>query len=83
MVHTTQHPVYVPVDPDELAAFNKKNNKGKRLILDGIKDHCIPHVRGKRLAHGMWTTLTKNQRVYFLCVANLFFLSFIYAFQHY
>ena len=41
-----------------MAAFNKKNNKGKRLILDGIKDHCILHVRGKRYAHEMWTTLT-------------------------
>ena len=30
----------------------------KRLILDGIKDHCISHVRGKRYAHEMWTKLT-------------------------
>jgi len=41
-----------------LADYNKRNNKGKRLILDGVKDHCIPHVRGKRSAHEMWTALS-------------------------
>ena len=45
MVHTAQHLANVPTGAIQLAAFNKKNNKGKRLILDGIKDHCIPHVR--------------------------------------
>ena len=58
MVNTQQHPMNVPTDVVQLADFNKKNNKGKRLILDGVKDHCIPQVRGKRLAHEMWTTLT-------------------------
>eukprot|EP00253_Pinus_taeda_P012026 PITA_12026 len=58
MVHTTQNLVVVPTDATQLAAYNKKNNKGKRPILDGIKDHCIPHVRGKSSAHEMWTTLS-------------------------
>ena len=43
----------VPTDVVRLADFNKKNNKDKILILDGVKNHCIPHVRGKRLAHEM------------------------------
>ena len=58
MVHIAQHPVVVPIDVVQLAAYNKKNNKGKRLIMDGIKDHCIPHVRGKRNALEMWTALS-------------------------
>eukprot|EP00253_Pinus_taeda_P003200 PITA_03200 len=58
MVHTTQNPVVVPTDATQLADYNKKNNKGKRLILDGVKDHCIPHVRGKRNAHEMWIALS-------------------------
>lgn len=58
MVHTAQNPVVVPTDVTQLAEYKKKNNKGKRLILDGIKDHCIPHVRGKSNAHEMWTTLS-------------------------
>jgi len=28
------------------------------LILEGIKDHVIPHVREKTYAHEMWTALT-------------------------
>ena len=58
IVHTQQRPINVSADPVQLADFNKKNNKGKRLILDGIKYHYIPHVRGKRLAHEMWTAFT-------------------------
>ena len=58
MVHTTQTPVVVPTDATQLAAYNKKKNKGKKLIVDGIKDHCIPHVRGKSNAHEMWTALS-------------------------
>ena len=57
MVHTTQNPVVVPTDAIQLAEYNKKKNKDKRLILDGVKDHCILHVRGKRNAHEMWTAL--------------------------
>jgi len=49
MVHTTQNPVVVPTDATQLVEYNKKNNKGKRLILDGIKNHCIPNVRGKAM----------------------------------
>lgn len=57
MVHTTQHPIAVPADLVQLAEFNKKNAKAKTLILDGVKDHVIPHVRGKTYAHEMWTAL--------------------------
>ena len=32
--------------------------KARRLILDGIKDHVIPHVRGKDHAYEMWAALT-------------------------
>eukprot|EP00253_Pinus_taeda_P031251 PITA_31251 len=58
MVNTTQNPVAVPTNPVQLAEFNKKNANAKRLILEGVKDHVIPHVRQKTYAHEMWTTLT-------------------------
>eukprot|EP00253_Pinus_taeda_P016481 PITA_16481 len=58
VVHTTQNSVVVPIDATQLAEYNKMNNKGKRLILDRVKDHCIIHVRGKSNAHEMWTTLS-------------------------
>jgi len=58
MVNTTHNPIVVPADLVQLAEFNKKNAKVKRFILEGIKDHIIPRVRGKTYAHEMWTTLT-------------------------
>ena len=50
--------VVIPTDPKDLAEFRKKNARAKRLIMDGIKDHVIPHVRGKDYAFQMWTALT-------------------------
>ena len=37
--------VSVPTDPILLAEF-KKNVRVKRIILDSVKDHIIPHVVG-------------------------------------
>lgn len=60
MENTTAHPVTIPAatDATTLAAFNK-DIKGKRIILDAVKDHVIPHISAKDRAHEMWTTLTK------------------------
>ena len=51
--------VAIPTDVTQLATFKRKNSKVKRLILDGIKDHVIPHVRGKNHAFEMWEALTE------------------------
>jgi hypothetical protein len=53
------NPVTVPTDATLLAAYTKKNIKAKRIILDAIKDHVIPHVTGKTNAYEMWESLTK------------------------
>ena len=42
-----------------LAAFNKKDNKARRTILDAVKDHVIPHIGEKARAYEMWEALTK------------------------
>jgi hypothetical protein len=42
-----------------LAAFTKKNVKAKRMLLDAVKDHIIPHVSGKKYAYEMWDALIK------------------------
>ena len=44
----------VPTDPISLAEFKKKNIKAKRIILDLVKDHIIPHVSGRDFAYQMW-----------------------------
>ena len=49
----------IPTDATQLATYKKKCAKAKRLFLDSIKDHVIPHVRGKDHAFGIWEALTK------------------------
>ena len=46
-----------PMNPKELAAHNLKDVKARRIILDGAKDHLIPHLSGKSLARDMWEVL--------------------------
>ena len=41
-----------------LAAFNKKDIKAIRIILDATKDHVIPHISSKTCAYQMWDSLT-------------------------
>ena len=46
--------VILHIDPILLAEFKKKNVRAKRIILDLVKDHIIPHVVGKDFAFQMW-----------------------------
>ena len=60
VVHnTTTVPIVVPpsIDAATLTAFNK-DIKAKRIILDAVKDHVIPHISSKTLAYQMWEALT-------------------------
>ena len=61
VVHnTTTDPIVVPASTDaqELFAFKKKDIKGRRIILDAIKNHVIPHISSKTRAYQMWDSLT-------------------------
>jgi hypothetical protein len=53
------HSVVVPTDATLLAAYTKKSIKAKRIILDSMKDHLIPHLTGKSNAYEMWESLKK------------------------
>jgi 2-phosphoglycerate kinase len=33
--------------------------KERRIIIDGVKDHIIPHLSGEKTAKEMWESLTK------------------------
>ena len=50
--------ITIPTNATQLVEYKKKNVRDKMLILDGIKDHVIPHVRGKDNAFDMWSSLT-------------------------
>jgi hypothetical protein len=43
--------------PVLMAEYKKRNNKAKRTISDGVRDHIIPHVTGKAHAYQMWASL--------------------------
>lgn len=54
-----EKPITIPTDATFLAEYNKKNVKTRRIILDAIKYHVIPHVTGKNNAYEMWDSLCK------------------------
>ena len=46
-----------PTDPGDLEAYEKKDNKAQRVILDVVKDHLIPHVAEKMSAAKMFKSM--------------------------
>ena len=42
-----------PMDATLVAAHKKKDVNARRLILDGVKDHIIPHLSRKNTAREM------------------------------
>ena len=58
--NTTANPIVIPASTDAaaLSAFNKKDIKARRIILDAVKDHVIPHISSKTRAYQMWDALT-------------------------
>jgi hypothetical protein len=43
-----------PMDPQKLVIHEKKDVKARRIILDVVKDHLIPHLSKKKLAREMF-----------------------------
>ena len=44
-------------DPIALDIHEVKEARTQRLLLDGVRDHLIPHLAEKQTAKGMWDTL--------------------------
>ena len=55
--NTTSNPITIPPSTDAvlLAAFNKKDIKSMRIILDFVKYHVIAHILSKDHAHEIWS----------------------------
>jgi hypothetical protein len=51
--------VATPTDPMELDSHAKKDVKAKRILVDGVKDHIIAHLSGKKTTREMWEALVK------------------------
>ena len=48
----------VPTNVNALNKFNENQAREKRLIMDGVKDHVVPHIFEKRTTHDMLKSLT-------------------------
>ena len=46
-----------PIDPVELVTWKKLDSRAMLIILDGVKDHIVPHLSGKKTALEMWKAL--------------------------
>ena len=53
--NTVANLITIPSDATTKAAYEKKNIKAQRILLDAIKDHIIPHISGKvmHIRYGM------------------------------
>lgn len=49
--------VVPPTDPKDVAEHNKKAVVAKRILLDSVKNHLIPHIVGKNTAKEMYDAL--------------------------
>ena len=59
-----------PIDPTDLIAWKKIDSRAMLIIMDGVKDHIVPHLFGKKTTLEMWKALeslyqrkNKNQRM--------------------
>ena len=50
--------VAIPVEPNANEKYEEAEAKAKCMILDGVKDHVIPHIVEKNTTREMWQTLT-------------------------
>ena len=46
-----------PTDPTDLIAWKKIDSRAMLIIMDGVKDHIVPHLFGKKTTLEMWKAL--------------------------
>ena len=49
--------VVVPTDATPLATYKKEDAKARRIILDGVKDHIVPHISELDTVKKMWDAI--------------------------
>ena len=45
--------IAIPVDPND-NKYEEAMARAKSIILDGVKDHIVPHIAEKERAYEMW-----------------------------
>ena len=49
--------IAVPVDPNDNGRYEEAMARAKSIILDGVKDHVVPHIAEKETTVEMWEAL--------------------------
>ena len=57
--HFTFKTIAIPVDPVENDKYEEAMARAKSIILDGVKDHVVPHIAEKETTYEMWEALKK------------------------
>jgi len=57
--HFALRMIAIPVDPAADDRYKDAMARAKTIILDGIKDHIVPHIAEKNTSQDMWEALTK------------------------
>ena len=57
--HFALRMIAIPVDPADNERYKDAMARAKSIILDGVKDHIVPHIAEKNTTHEMWEALTK------------------------
>ena len=51
--------IAIPFDPNDNDKYEEAMARAKSIILDGVKDHVVPHIAEKETAYEMWKALKK------------------------
>lgn len=52
-----KNPETAPIYSQQLIHCNNNGTKTRRIILEGVKDHIIPHLHQKKTTKDMWKTI--------------------------
>jgi len=57
--HFALRTIAIQVDPADNDKYEKAMARAKSIILDGVKDHVVPHIVEKETTNEMWEALKK------------------------
>ena len=52
--------IAITVDPNDNDKYKEAMVRAKSIILDGVKDHVVPHIAEKETTYEMWEALKKS-----------------------
>ena len=57
--HFSLRMIAIPVGPADNDKYEEAMARAKIIILDGVKDHVVPHIAEKETTNDMWEALKK------------------------